>query len=134
MRGPHREDPFLGGRVKHGSRLPWVIAVKRSGVDEVLLVEDGRFVEGTTSGVLAVVDGTLVTAPDDGAALVSTTVARILERAERLGVPVRRERVDAQGPWDGLYIASATRDLAPVVELDGEPLPGWDPVGRRLAH
>jgi branched-subunit amino acid aminotransferase/4-amino-4-deoxychorismate lyase len=133
-RGPHRPDPFLGGAVKHTSRASWGVAVLRSGLDEVLLVDDaGRFTEGTTSAILAVVDGVLWTAPHDGRILESTTVTDLLDRAASIGVPVRREGPPAAGPWDGLYIASATRDLCPVVELDGEALPGWDPVGRRLA-
>lgn len=134
VRGPHVDEPFLGGSVKHGSRAPWAVAVKRSGVDDVLRVDTlGRFTEATTAAILAVIDGTLWTAPHDGRILASTTVAELLERAEALGVPVRREGPPAAGPWDGLYLASATRWLAPVVELDGQPLPGWEPVGRRLA-
>lgn len=133
-RGPYRDEPFLGGRPKHSSRAPWAVAVARSGVDEVLLVDaEGRFTEGTTCGVLAVIEGVLWTAPDDGRILPSTTVIDLLRRAEALGVPVRREGPTAAGPWDGLYIASATRDLAPVVELDGVALPGWEAVGRALA-
>ncbi|HMV65890.1 MAG TPA: aminotransferase class IV, partial [Myxococcota bacterium] len=133
-RGPHRDEPFLGGRPKHSSRAPWAVAVARSGVDDVLLVDaSGRFTEGTTCGILAVLDGVLWTAPDDGRILPSTTVIDVVRRAEALGVPVRREGPPADGPWDGLYVASATRDLAPVVELDGAALPGWEPVGRRIA-
>lgn len=134
VRGPHRDEPFLGGRPKHSSRAPWAVAVARSGVDEVLLVDEaGRFTEGTTCGVLAVIGGVLWTAPDDGRILPSTSVLEILRRADALGVVVRREGPPAAGPWDALYVASATRDLAPVVELDGVALPGWDPVGQRLA-
>ncbi len=132
-RGVHRDEPYLAGAVKHGSRAPWVVALQRSGMDEVLLVDaDGRFTEGTTCGVLAVVDGVLYTAPHDGRILPSTTINDLLARAARLGVPVRREGPPASGPWDGLYIASVTRDIAPVVALDGEALSGWDPVGERL--
>lgn len=131
--GPHRDEPFLGGRVKHASRAPWVVAVKRSGVDEVLLVDaQGRFTEATTAGILAVIDGVLWTAPHDGRILDSTTVVELVELAGRLGIPVRREAPPAAGPWDGLYVASATRWIAPVVELDGQALPGFEPVGRRL--
>lgn len=134
VRGPHRDDPWLGGRVKHGSRAPWVVAVLRSGVDEVLLVDaDGRFTEGTTCAIVAVVDGVLFTAPDDGRILPSTSLQELLGRARTLGVAVQRQGAAAAGPWDALYIASSTRTLAPVVELDGTPLPGWDPIGRRLA-
>ncbi|MFT4624229.1 MAG: branched-subunit amino acid aminotransferase/4-amino-4-deoxychorismate lyase [Myxococcota bacterium] len=133
-RGAYRREPFLDGWIKHGSRAPWVIAVARAGVDEVLLVDDqGRFTEGTTAGVIAVIDGVLHTAPHDGRILASTTVAELVERAIELGIPVTREGPPARGPWDALYIASSTRHLAPVIEIDGEGLPGWDPVGRALA-
>ncbi len=134
VRGVHRDEPYLGGSVKHGSRGPWIAAVRRSGADEVLLVDGrGRFTEGTTCAILAVIDGVLWTAPHDGRILVSTTCLEVLERAAARGIAVRREGPPASGPWDGLYVASTTRDLAPVCELDGEALPTWDPVGRALA-
>jgi branched-subunit amino acid aminotransferase/4-amino-4-deoxychorismate lyase len=133
VRGPHVDDPFVPGFVKHGSRLGWEVAVRRAGVDDVLRVRDGRFTEGTRSGVLATVGGVLHTAPHDGTILQSTTVVRLLEHARALGVPIRREGPPADGGWDALYIASSTRSIAPVVELDGQPLPGWCDVGRALA-
>jgi branched-chain amino acid aminotransferase len=133
VRGVHRDEPFLAGAVKHGSRAPWMVALERSGVDEVLLVDaDGRFTEGTSCGILAVVRGTLWTAAHDHRILPSTTVNDLVRRAATLGIPVRRDGPLATGPWEALYIASVTRDLAPVVELDGEALPGWDPVGLAL--
>jgi branched-chain amino acid aminotransferase len=133
-RGVFREDPYLSGAVKHASRASWMTAVARAGVDEVLLVDGrGRFVEGTTSGVIAVIGGVVFTHPHDGRILESTTVRRLVERAEALDIPVRHEGPPAAGPWDGLYIASVSRHLAPVTLLDGERLSGWDPVGRRLA-
>jgi branched-subunit amino acid aminotransferase/4-amino-4-deoxychorismate lyase len=131
--GPASREPILGGAVKHASRCPWAVALRRSGVDEVLLVDhQGRFTEGTTSGILAVIGGVLYTAPFDGAILESTTTSALVDRAVRLGVPVVRAGAMADSAFDALYIASATRGLAPVVELDGRPMPGWDPVGRRL--
>lgn len=132
VRGPHGQEPFLGGRVKHGSRAPWRAAVARSGVDEVLLVHDGHFTEATTAAIVAVIDGALWTAPDDGRILASTTVEQLEEDARSLGIPVFREAPTARGPWQGLYVASATRWLSPVVQLDGEVLAGWEPVGEAL--
>ena len=135
VRGIHRDDPVLPGAVKHTSRAAWVVAVRRSGADEMLLVDaSGRFTEGTSSAIAAVRDGVLWTAPHDGRILVSTTLCEVVARAVRLGVVVCREGPPAAGPWDGLYICSTTRDLAPVTELDGVPLPGWEPVGRALAE
>ncbi len=133
-RGEHVDQAFLDGSVKHRSRMGWMVAIKRAGVDEVLFVDqDGRFTEGTSCAVVAVIDGVVWTAPWDGRILRSTTLERLLGHCERLGVPVRREGALAAGPWDALYIASTTRSIAPVVELDGQALPAWDPVGRRLA-
>lgn len=133
VRGRHVHEPILGGRVKHGSRAHWVVAVRNSGVDDVLMVDqDGRFTEGTTTGVWAVVDGVLWTAPDDGRILVSTGILQLLEVATAMGIPIRREGADASGPWDGLYVASATRGIAPVAELDGQALRGWEPIGMRI--
>lgn len=135
VRGVYRSDPYLEGSVKHGSRAAWRVAVRRSGVDDVLLVdEQRRFTEATSAAILAVIDGVLWTAPDDGRILASTACSEILERAVRRGIPIRREGPPADGPWDGLYIASSLRDLAPVSELDGVALPVWDAVGEHLAE
>ena len=134
-RGAHRDEPFLGGSIKHGSRAPWVVAVLKGGVDEVLLVDrNARFTEGTRSSIFAVHDGALWTAPHDDRILRSTTALELLEDAEALRIPIQREGPPSTGPWDALYIASTTRHLAPVIELDGELLPGWDPIGRALAQ
>lgn len=131
--GAFAADPFISGAVKHGSRAGWMVAVQRAGVDDVLLVDgDGCFTEGTTCGILAVVDGALWVAPNDGRILPSTTIETLTLLAADLGLRVVRKGASAKGPWDGLYIASATRGLAPVVELDGVALGGWEPVGRSL--
>lgn len=130
---PHFDHPLLAGSVKHRSRAPWIATVRARGVDEVLFVDaSGRFTEGTSCAVVAVVAGVVHTAPWDGRILESTTLATVLSRAEALGVPVVREGAPAEGPLDALYVASTTRRLAPVRELDGRELPGWDPVGLRL--
>lgn len=134
VRGEHVEQAFIEGSVKHRSRMGWTVAVRRAQVDEILFVDTiGRFTEGTTCSVLAIIDGALWTAPWDGRILVSTTLARILERCVALGIPVQREGAPADGPFDALYVASTTRGIAPVIELDGEVLCGWDPIGRSLA-
>lgn len=131
---PHFDHPLLAGSVKHRSRAPWVAAARRKGVDEVLFVDAaGRFTEGGSCAVLAVIGGAVHTAPWDGRILASTTLARLLRRAEALGIAVVREGPLAEGPREALYAASTTRLLAPVIELDGRPQPGWEPVGRRLA-
>lgn len=128
-------DPLVGGAMKHGSRASWVIAVADAGVDEVIFVDaQGQFGEGTSSAVLAVVGGKLYTAEHDGSILPSVTCLELLRSAEELGIEVIRAGARADADFDGLYIASTTRRIAPVVELDGRELPGWDPVGRALSE
>ena len=131
--GRHVDGPFVDGSVKHRSRMGWMVAVRRAGVDEMLLVDrEGRFTEGTSCAVVAVVGGAVHTAPWDGRILKSTTLQRVLSLCEASGVAVVRQGVLAAGPFDALYVASTTRGLAHVVELDGRALPPPDPVGRRL--
>ena len=130
---PYAHTPLLAPTVKHSSRAHWRAAVERAGTDDVLLVEKGRLLEGTTCAVLAVIEGELWTPVGDPRVLLSTSVASLLDRAERLGISVCREAPPVSGPWDGLYIASSTRDIAPVVQIDDRTLPGWEPVGRTLA-
>jgi branched-chain amino acid aminotransferase len=131
---PHTDHPLLPGSVKHRSRGAWTVEVRRRKVDELLFVDaDGRFTEGTSCAVLAVIDGAVWTAPWDGRILASTTLRRLLDHAARLGVRVVREGARPTERFDALYVASTTRSLAPVAELDGRALPVWDPVGRRLA-
>jgi branched-subunit amino acid aminotransferase/4-amino-4-deoxychorismate lyase len=132
-RVPHVDHPWLSGEVKHRSRAPWAAEVRRRNVDEILFVDAaGRFTEGSTCAVVATVGGALVTAPWDGRILASTTLVTVLAQAESLGIPIRREGPLASGPWDALYVVSTTRWLAPVTSLDGQALPGWDPVGRAI--
>ncbi|MCB9689223.1 MAG: aminotransferase class IV [Alphaproteobacteria bacterium] len=134
-RAPWVDQPLLPGFVKHRSRAPWWAEIRRRGVDELLFVDaDGRFTEGSSCGVLAVIDGRLWTAPWDGRILRSTTVERLLGHAEALGIEVVRQGPPASGGWDALYVASTTRSLAPVASLDGEELPRWEPLGRALAR
>jgi len=132
--GPHVDHPLLPGSVKHRSRGAWMLEVRRRQVDEILFVDaDGRFTEGTSCAVATVVDGRVMTAPWDGRILASTTLRRLLGHAKRLGIEVVRQGARPTEPFDALYVASTTRSLAPVAELDGRALPTWDPVGRRLA-
>lgn len=128
--GPAGDEPWLGRSVKHGSRAPWIVAVRRSGVDDVVLLRSGRLLEATTAAVLAVVGGELWSAGEE--VLPSVTLDRWLGVAARLGVPVHRRGADAGATFDAVYLVSATRELAPVVALDGLQLRGADAVGRAL--
>jgi branched-chain amino acid aminotransferase len=132
---PHGDPPLLSAEVKHRSRAGWSAEIRRRGVDEVLFVDaDGRFTEGTSCAVVASSGGALHTAAWDGRILRSTTLASLLADADAAGIPVVRRGAQADARLDALYVVSTTRVLAPVAELDGRALPGWDPLGERLVR
>ena len=126
---PWAPPPWLPGRVKHTSRLAWVLAAREAGVDEVLWVDArGCWTEANRSNVFVVREGVVWTAPDDGTILQGVTRDTMIEAARGAGIEVIEAPVTS-GPCDELYLCSTLKELAPVVELDGRPGPGGGPVG-----
>lgn len=124
---------FLPGAVKHGSRAAWLIAARKLGVDEVVLVDGGGFVlEASRSNVVAVVDGVLVTPPLDGRFLEGVTRGALLDAARQAGLELQEAPLHADTPLDELYLSSTLKELAPVVAWDGRPAPGAGPMGLAL--
>lgn len=124
---------FLPGTVKHGSRAAWVVACRKLEVDEVMFVDrSGRILECNRSNVFAVVDGRLWTPPLDGGLLAGVTRGALLDAAGEQGVEVRVRPLPRDTVFAELYVSSTLKELAPVIELDGEQLPGWSAVGRAV--
>ncbi len=128
-------DPWLPGRIKHVSRAAWVLAARKAGVDEVIWAAPGQhgpvWTEANRSNLFVVRDGTLLTPPDDGRILQGVTRDSMIEVAVAAGIPLRVEEVPV-GPAGELSLCSTLKELAPVVELDGQPGPSAGPVGARL--
>jgi branched-chain amino acid aminotransferase len=123
----------LPGAVKHGCRAAWILAAKQRGVDEVLLIDErDNILEANRSNVFAVVDGNLWTPPLDGRQLAGVTREALLEAAADVGLEVREATLPLKTTFQELYLASTLKELAPVVELEGQALPQGGPVGRRL--
>ena len=124
-------DAFVGGAVKHASRLPWCVAVARAGVDDLILHHEGEILEATTAAVVALRGNALWSAPDDGRVLPSVTLDAVIEAANTLGIDVERRSPPIADPGP-LYLVSCTRGFAPVLSLDGEPLAGSEGAGAAL--
>jgi len=123
----------LPGVVKHGCRAAWMLAAEQRGVDEVLLVDPtGHILEANRSNVFAVIDGTLVTPPLDGRQLAGVTRQALLESAAAAGLPVEETPLLAAANFEELYLVSTLKELSPVIEMDGNPLPKGGPLGRTL--
>ena len=133
--GKLRWDPpeWLPGVVKHGSRASWVLAAQRQHADEVLLVDSGGFIlEANRSNVFAVIDGVVRTPPLDRRCLEGVTRGALVEAAIRSGIPIDQSPLPFESPFDELYLSSTLKELAPVVEVCGQPITGAGPVGRAL--
>ena len=106
--------------------------MRESGLDDVLWVCDGHFLEATTGNVFGVHNGVLWTPPLDGRILPGITRGVLLELAHEAGIPVREAPLPVGAPLDELYLSSSLKILAPVVALDDKPAPGGGPVGQQL--
>lgn len=132
-------EPGTLGRYKTTSRLAWNLArdeARARGADEALLVAaDGELLEGATCNVFVVVAGTLLTPPLDRNVLPGIVRGGALALAARLGIPARETPI---GPGvlaraEEVLLTNSVQEMAPVVELDGLPLPSRA-VGEALAR
>lgn len=110
---------------------------REAGAGEVILVRDGQLTEGSASSVIIVESGALVRRPAGPEVLPGTTTDAVFAIARQRGLACRDEPVSVERlrRADEIWIAAATRSIAPVVELDGRPVgngrPG--PVWRVVA-
>lgn len=98
---------------------------------EAILVREGYVTEGAASNVFAVVDGVLITPPKNNAILSGITRDVILELAQANRIPYAEDilSLDALKTASEIWLASSTREILPVIELDGELVAGGK-VGR----
>ena len=106
------------------------------GCAEAILIRDGQVTEGAASNVFAVIDGVLQTPPKGNDILPGITRDLILELADADGIPATENAIAAETlkSADEIWLTSSTREILPVVELDGrkiaDGLPG--PVWQRM--
>ena len=98
---------------------------------EAILVREGYVTEGAASNVFAVVDGILITPPKNNAILGGITRDVILELAKANRIPYAEDilSLDALKTASEIWLASSTREILPVIELDGDLVAGGK-VGR----
>ncbi|HEV8551321.1 MAG TPA: aminotransferase class IV, partial [Polyangiaceae bacterium] len=118
---------------KLGNYLLSILATHEAharGAEEALILDArGQVVEGTTSNVFLVRDGSLVTPPDEAGLLAGITRGFVFELAREMGIPVGlRTFAPAElASADEVFITSSIRELVPVVAADGRPAGGGRP-------
>ena len=91
---------------------------------EAILVREGYVTEGSASNVFAVIDGILITPPKNNFILAGITRDVILELAAANNIPCAEDIIslDALKMTNEIWFASSTREILPVIELDGQPV------------
>ena len=89
---------------------------------EAILINDGNVVEGAASNIFIVKDGVIITPPTSFCLLPGITRDLILELAEKhnFKYEVRDIAEDELVTADEIWLTSSTKEILPVVELNGE--------------
>ncbi len=108
------------------------------GCAEAILFRDGRVTEGAASNVFAVIDGVLTTPVKNGDILSGITRDVIIELAKNNDIPLEEKTISVQALHTAseIWLTSSTREILPVVELDGikvadgRPGPVWNSMNQ----
>jgi len=95
-----------------------------AGANEVILLREGRVIEGSTSNVFVVRNGHIVTPPHSQEMLPGVTRDLVVELTRNADLDVL-EDIITEGDLraaDEIWLSSSTRELYPVTQLDGQPV------------
>jgi branched-chain amino acid aminotransferase len=129
--------PFAGAKITSWvQNLVWNESAKQRGFDEALLLnERGEVSECTSANIFAIFGSEVFTPPlSTSGCLPGVTRQVLLEEIKVPGITVS-ERVLTPADFqnsDQVFITSTTRDLLPVLEIDGMPLRQNAPSLQRL--
>ncbi|HEV2211743.1 MAG TPA: D-amino acid aminotransferase [Gammaproteobacteria bacterium] len=99
------------------------------GCNEAILLRSGRATEATASSLFIVKGGVIVTPPKSRELLPSITRDVVLELARQHGLPWREAAIPAAElkQAEEIWLASSTREVYAVTEMDGAPAGGGKP-------
>lgn len=126
-------------RFKNLNKLPQVLARAEADAeraDEALLLNsDGYVVEGSTSNLFWIRNGTVCTPPLPSGILPGVTRAVVLELCGEAGISVREEniRVEELERMDGVFLSLSSSGIAEVAFVNEKALKR-SPVVRRLSE
>lgn len=96
------------------------------GAQEAILVRDGQAMEGAASNLFIVNDGLIITPPKGPHILPGITRDLVLELASEAGLPMAEASIDVDSlqSADEIWVTSSTKEVVPVVRLNGRPVAG----------
>lgn len=115
-------------------------AAVEAGADEAILVWNGEVTEGAASSVILVEQNTMIRRPNSEAILPGTTTDLVVSLGAETGLDCQEGTVTAERLYaaDEIWLTSAMRGLAAVVDIDGRqvgdgrPGPMWNRVATRF--
>ena len=107
-----------------------------AGAAEAILIRDGEATEGAASNLFIVKDGVVCTPPHSNLVLPGITRDLVVELCQAHGIPCSERAVaeDELRHADEVWITSSTKEVVPVIRLDGiavgngQPGPVWQRV------
>ena len=103
---------------------------KRKGAQEALVIDDhGQVLEGASSNVFVVAQGSLVTPPVSAGILAGITRAHVLSCAAALGLPTVERALSLDEVYGAgeVFVTSSIREILPVVAVDGRAIGSGTP-------
>jgi len=96
---------------------------------EAILVRNGYVTEGAASNLFVVIDGELITPPKNHEILPGITRDVILELAKANHIACREDviAVEALQNASEVWVTSSTREIVPVIEVDGDAVGSGKP-------
>ncbi len=121
------DERWLHCDIKSISLLGNVLAKQAAvdaGVDEVVQFRDGHLTEGASCNIWVVKNGKLLAPPKNNLVLEGIRYGLLDELTKEAGIPFELRPVtqDEVKDADELLMSSATREVLPIVELDGKPV------------
>lgn len=97
-----------------------------AGAQEAILVRDGLAIEGAASNLFIVSDGLLITPPKSTALLPGITREIVLDLAGQHGIPYAEANIGVQALFnaDEIWVSSSTKEILPVLQLNGASITG----------
>jgi D-alanine transaminase len=100
-----------------------------AGCAETVLLRDGFLSEGAASNVFVVKQGVLLAPPPSHLMLTGITYHVVLELADAHGIPTELRAISEAElrAADELWMTSSTKEIMPIVTLDGIPVGAGEP-------
>ena len=134
--GRHAACPFAGTKIlSWAMNLTWIETAQQRGFDEVILLNERGEVAECTSANLFIAQGSQVwTPPLDSGCLPGITREVLLGEVHVPGVSIGEKAITPAEleAADEVFITSTTRDLLPVLEVEGRKLKQGEHARNRL--